>query len=69
MPDILSTYPLNEPIVGTDGKVTEPWANFFRDVFSALNQHIGAGGDAHALVTTTVAGFMSAADKVKLDGL
>ena len=31
--------------------------------------HVGAGGTAHALVTTSVAGFMSAADKVKLDNL
>ena len=29
--------------------------------------HIGAGGSSHAEATTTVAGFMSAADKTKLD--
>ena len=31
--------------------------------------HVGAGGTAHAAATTSVAGFMSAADKSKLDGL
>ena len=36
---------------------------------TTLNNHIGSGGDAHALVTDTTAGFMSADDKVKLDGL
>jgi hypothetical protein len=36
---------------------------------TTLTNHIGSGGDAHALVTDTTAGFMSADDKVKLDGL
>jgi hypothetical protein len=31
--------------------------------------HAGAGGTAHAAATTTVAGFMSATDKTKLDGV
>lgn len=31
--------------------------------------HVGSGGTAHAAVTTTVNGFMSAADKTKLDGV
>ena len=31
--------------------------------------HVGAGGSAHAVVTTTVAGFMSSADKTKLDAI
>ena len=31
--------------------------------------HVGSGGAAHAAATTTVAGFMSAADKTKLDGV
>lgn len=31
--------------------------------------HVGAGGTAHADVTTTVDGFMIAADKVKLNGI
>lgn len=34
-----------------------------------LTAHIGAGGTAHAVATTTVAGFQSAADKAKLDGV
>ncbi|WP_141500977.1 hypothetical protein [Paenibacillus luteus] len=35
----------------------------------AQNAHIGAGGAAHPVVTTTTAGFASAADKTKLDGV
>lgn len=31
--------------------------------------HVGAGGTAHAAATTTAAGFMSASDKTKLDGV
>lgn len=31
--------------------------------------HVGSGGSQHAAATTTTAGFMSAADKVKLDSL
>lgn len=31
--------------------------------------HVGAGGDAHSAASNTVAGFMSAADKAKLDGI
>jgi hypothetical protein len=31
--------------------------------------HIGSGGSQHANATTTTSGFMSAADKVKLDGI
>ena len=31
--------------------------------------HVGAGGSAHAVATTSTAGFMSAADKAKLDGI
>lgn len=31
--------------------------------------HVGAGGTAHAAATTSTAGFMSAADKTKLDGI
>ena len=33
----------------------------------ATKEHIGAGGTAHAAATTATAGFMSAADKDKLD--
>lgn len=31
--------------------------------------HVGAGGTAHSEASTSVAGFMSAADKTKLDGI
>lgn len=34
-----------------------------------VNIHIGAGGTVHAAATSSVAGFMSAADKTKLDGI
>lgn len=34
-----------------------------------LNSHKGSGGSAHAVATTSTAGFMSAADKAKLDGI
>lgn len=36
---------------------------------SAPLAHVGSGGTAHAVVTTSVAGFMSGADKAKLDGV
>ncbi|WP_080833106.1 pyocin knob domain-containing protein [Cohnella massiliensis] len=34
-----------------------------------LSAHVGSGGAAHAAATTSVAGFMSAGDKSKLDGI
>ncbi|MDF3931404.1 hypothetical protein [Pseudomonas citronellolis] len=34
-----------------------------------LSDHVGAGGSTHAVATTSLAGFMSATDKTKLDGL
>lgn len=34
-----------------------------------INGHFGQGGTVHALATSSVNGFMSALDKVKLDGL
>jgi Phage tail fibre repeat len=36
---------------------------------SAPASHVGSGGSAHAVATPTTAGFMSAADKAKLDGI
>jgi len=36
---------------------------------SLLNAHIGATGNAHGNATATVAGFISATDKAKLDGI
>ncbi|MFD2329108.1 pyocin knob domain-containing protein [Cohnella sp. GCM10020058] len=38
-------------------------------VQSNLTAHIGTGGTSHAAATTSAAGFMSATDKTKLDGL
>ncbi|WP_240326837.1 tail fiber protein [Aeribacillus pallidus] len=35
----------------------------------ALSLHAGSGGDAHPAATTSTAGFMSAADKTKLNGI
>jgi hypothetical protein len=34
-----------------------------------LVEHVGVGGGVHAAATGSVAGFMSAADKTKLDGV
>ena len=31
--------------------------------------HVGSGGNSHAIATTSTAGFMSASDKTKIDGL
>jgi hypothetical protein len=31
--------------------------------------HVGSGATAHALASTTVAGFLSASDKIKIDGI
>ena len=36
---------------------------------SAPSAHVGSGGAAHALATTSVAGFLGASDKVKLDAI
>jgi len=36
---------------------------------NTVNDHIGAGGAAHAEATTSSAGFMAAADKQKLDNI
>lgn len=38
-------------------------------VQSNLTNHIGSGGSAHAVATTSQAGFMSASDKSKLNGI
>uniref|UniRef100_UPI00403F719C hypothetical protein n=1 Tax=Paenibacillus sp. FSL k6-2145 TaxID=2976834 RepID=UPI00403F719C len=34
-----------------------------------FNEHVGTGGNAHAVVTSTTAGFMSPADKNKINGI
>ena len=41
----------------------------FDKVEEEIDAHVGAGGNAHATATTSSAGFMSAADKQKLDGI
>jgi hypothetical protein len=41
----------------------------FADVGATPISHVGTGGSQHAQVTTSVDGFMSAADKTKLDGV
>ena len=39
------------------------------DLSAAASSHVGSTGDAHGVATTSVAGFMSAADKTKLDSM
>lgn len=39
------------------------------DVGAAPSTHVGAGGGAHSNATQTVAGFISSADKTKLNGI
>lgn len=41
----------------------------YSEVGAAASSHVGDTGAAHGVVTTSVAGFMSAADKTKLDGI
>ena len=52
---------------GTTGKIIKDSGYSVSDFAPA--SHVGAGGSVHAAVTTSVAGFMSAADKTKLDGI
>lgn len=40
-----------------------------RTIEDRVNAHIGAGGNAHPVASPTVAGFMSAADKTKLNNV
>lgn len=75
MPTESEHYDLAKP-VGTDG-VTRAAYNLLIDAIDAaiwsvqvaLTGHAGAGGAVHAVATTLAAGFMSAADKLKVDGL
>lgn len=53
----------------TDERNDKALAPGTSDVQAELDAHIGSGGNAHALATTTTAGFMSAADKSKLNGI
>lgn len=45
------------------------WRDKINLTIAEVNSHVGSSGGAHANVTTTVAGFMSAADKTKLNGV
>jgi hypothetical protein len=62
----------------TSVTVTPDWANVankpttltgYGITDSVPSDHVGSGGSTHALVTSSVAGFMSAADKAKLDAM
>lgn len=53
------------PVQSVDGRTG---AVNLSGVYAPL-AHVGSGGTAHSAATTGVAGFMSAADKTKLDGI
>ena len=56
------------PVVSVNGKYGA--VNLVpADVGAAPDAHVGATGTAHGTATTSVAGFMSATDKTKLDGV
>ncbi|RUS41844.1 hypothetical protein [Cohnella sp. AR92] len=57
--------PGNENISDTYQMITEG----FDGVDTDLQGHIGKGGNAHAVATPTKAGFQSAEDFIKLDGI
>ena len=54
-----------------EGQVARPtdYNDNFKQIQDNFNAHEGAGGAKHANATTSVAGFMSGADKTKLDGV
>lgn len=52
---------LNKPVLGTAAAASS--SDF------AAAAHVGSGGSSHSEASTTVAGFMSPADKTKLDGV
>jgi hypothetical protein len=54
----------NSAILATDSVLIA-----FGKIQAQLNNHFGSGGSAHAVATTIAAGFMSALDKIKLDGI
>lgn len=58
----------SNPTVALD-KTLGQWRDDINETIEEVNSHVGWSGDAHKTVTTTVAGFMSAADKVKLNGV
>jgi hypothetical protein len=60
-----------EALSGTSGLLKKTAANTWAldTTGYAPASHVGSGGTAHATATTFSAGFMSAADKSKLDGI
>ena len=58
------SFATNSAILATDSILVA-----LGKIQSQLNNHFGSGGSAHALATGAVAGFMSAIDKNKLDGI
>lgn len=57
MAETLDLPPFYDLIIDEKGYVSEEWQGFFRDLVNVLNEHIGAGGDAHALANAMAAGF------------
>jgi len=59
------------PIIGTNSTIlaTTAFVQNQLTVSAAPRSHVGAGGETHSAATTSVAGFMSASDKVKLNGI
>lgn len=55
------------PFSGVTGKPTDLSGYGITD--ATPSSHIGSGGATHAVASTSVAGFMSATDKTKLDGV
>jgi hypothetical protein len=55
--------------VGADASGAAAAAQAAAIAASAPVAHVGAGGNAHAAATTSTAGFLSATDKTKLDGI
>lgn len=59
------------PSIGADSSTlaNTAWVNQRVRTLAAPIAHVGAGGAAHAAATSSTAGFMSASDKQKLDGI
>lgn len=53
----------------THMQASNPHGTTAADVGAAPSSHVGAGGTAHAEANQTTAGFISATDKTKLDGI
>lgn len=65
-PYIGQMYPAGAPLWSWNGV---SWVTLTGSSLYTPLSHVGSGGASHALATTTVAGFMSPADKTKLDGV